>query len=311
VERQAFLLTARPLPPPANPLKASTVESAADAALGDFQSEQRKFVNSKSKGGSTTSPPWVGHPHEGELREKILALSTDERNFVRDPPAGQKSIGMNLEDSFPVALAILAEDSDLKEMRFKLVPKTCTEDQFWTNYLYRVSLIVQSAEMVRGVAGDVVVVPVPVPVTEPEAIAPPMAVGVDPAEVDGDLSDHEFREDFYDVGGVSSGTESAVDLAALGSTVSSPIPSEPSDSEIDPPIDPPPTEVPAETPPLPPTETGAPSPADPSTSPDDDWEKELAAELEDFDLVEDGEIDDEELEAELGDSEDLEDGEDS
>lgn len=32
--------------------------------------------------------------------------------------------------------AILAEDSALEEMRFKLVPKTCTEDRFWGNYLY-------------------------------------------------------------------------------------------------------------------------------------------------------------------------------
>ena len=30
-----------------------------------------------------TAPPWVGMSNEGELKEKILALSVDERNFVR------------------------------------------------------------------------------------------------------------------------------------------------------------------------------------------------------------------------------------
>lgn len=69
-------------------------------------------------------PPWVGMQNEGELREKILALSADKRNFVRDPPAGQSS-SIVLKESMGMALAILEEDPALEEMRFKLVPKDC------------------------------------------------------------------------------------------------------------------------------------------------------------------------------------------
>ena len=49
-------------------------------------------------------PPWVGYDNEDELKTKILALSTDKRNFIRDPPAGQKMFSFSFEEKFPVAL---------------------------------------------------------------------------------------------------------------------------------------------------------------------------------------------------------------
>jgi hypothetical protein len=70
--------------------------------------------------------PWVDHPDEEALKEKILALSSDQRNFTRDPPAGQKAVDFDFDASFPVAMAILDDDKKLEEMRFELVPKTCT-----------------------------------------------------------------------------------------------------------------------------------------------------------------------------------------
>ncbi|CAB4014704.1 Hypothetical predicted protein [Paramuricea clavata] len=48
---------------------------------------------------------------------------------------------------FPVALATLDEDPELKKMRFNLVPKKVKETTFWRNYFYRVSLIKQSSQL--------------------------------------------------------------------------------------------------------------------------------------------------------------------
>lgn len=47
----------------------------------------------------------------------------------------------------PIAKAVLLADPELDKLRFELVPKDCTEIQFWRNYFYRVSLIKHSFEM--------------------------------------------------------------------------------------------------------------------------------------------------------------------
>ena len=46
----------------------------------------------------------------------------DQRNFMRNPPAGVQ-FHFDFEASFPVAMATLQEDPNLKKMRFELVPK--------------------------------------------------------------------------------------------------------------------------------------------------------------------------------------------
>jgi hypothetical protein len=48
---------------------------------------------------------------------------------------------------YPVALATLDVDENLKQMRFDLVPKQIHEETFWRNYFYRVSLIKQSTQL--------------------------------------------------------------------------------------------------------------------------------------------------------------------
>ena len=52
----------------------------------------------------------------------LLILFQDERNFLRDPPAGVP-FHFDNDSMFPVAMATLAEDENLSEMRFRLVPK--------------------------------------------------------------------------------------------------------------------------------------------------------------------------------------------
>lgn len=41
----------------------------------------------------------------------------------------------------------MGEDAALEKMRFELVPKIITEENFWRNYFYRVSLICQASDL--------------------------------------------------------------------------------------------------------------------------------------------------------------------
>ncbi|KAK2717088.1 synapse-associated protein 1-like isoform X2 [Artemia franciscana] len=121
-----------------------TVEETS--LLSEFNKEQDNFVKSKQKSTDASLPPWVGYPDEDNLKEQILSLSADRRNFVRNPPTGVQ-FQFDYETSFPIAQAILAEDENLSKMRFELVPKVVKEEEFWRNYFYRVSLIKQSSEL--------------------------------------------------------------------------------------------------------------------------------------------------------------------
>lgn len=115
--------------------------------LGDFQKEQEKFVQEKrAKECSAAVPPWVGYNDEDSVQQQILALSIDQRNFLRDPPAGV-NFNFDFEQVLPVAMVMLEEDELLRKMRFHLVPKQLKEEVFWRNYFYRVSLIKQSAQL--------------------------------------------------------------------------------------------------------------------------------------------------------------------
>lgn len=123
-----------------------TVEE--NSLLGEFNKEQEAFIKDKQgkTGDNAAVPPWVGWPNEENLKEECLALSTDRRNFVRSPPAGV-DFQFDFNVSYPVAMATLAEDPNLEKMRFDLVPKVITEENFWRNYFYRVSLICQASEL--------------------------------------------------------------------------------------------------------------------------------------------------------------------
>ncbi|CAH1401898.1 unnamed protein product [Nezara viridula] len=121
-----------------------TVEE--NSILGEFNKEQEQFIKEKNKNGGAPVPPWVGCPNQEALREECLALSTDRRNFVRAPPEGVE-FSFDMEREFSVCQAILQEDPNLEKMRFELVPKIINEENFWRNYLYRVNLICQAAEV--------------------------------------------------------------------------------------------------------------------------------------------------------------------
>lgn len=117
--------------------------------IGDFEKEQERFVTENRDRHSKSEvavPPWVGFNEEEQMKSQILALSSDKRNFVRNPPSGVQ-FDFDFSTSYPVAMAMLQEDQKLNKMRFELVPKHVKEEAFWRNYFYRVSLIKQSAQL--------------------------------------------------------------------------------------------------------------------------------------------------------------------
>lgn len=115
--------------------------------LGDLNREQDEFIRTKrEKQGDGAVPAWCGYQEEDVMKEQILALSTDARNFLRSPPDGVQ-FQFEFDHYFPVAQATLKEDANLRQMRFKLVPTKVKEETFWRNYFYRVSLIKQSAQL--------------------------------------------------------------------------------------------------------------------------------------------------------------------
>ncbi|XP_048468873.1 synapse-associated protein 1-like [Rhincodon typus] len=115
--------------------------------IGNFKKEQEKFVKeNKLKKTASALPPWAGYNDEETIRHQILSLSTERRNFLRDPPVGVQ-FNFDFDKIAPVAIVMLREDEMLSKMRFELVPKLVKEEQFWRNYFYRVSLIKQSAQL--------------------------------------------------------------------------------------------------------------------------------------------------------------------
>ncbi|CAH8600100.1 unnamed protein product [Heterobilharzia americana] len=128
-------------------------------AQADFteahQSKQSEPVDFNT---STQSdlPPW--HPDVSglsdpnaisALKENILALSQNPNNFLIPPPeeAQLKWITPIPQDLLHEAQILLKEDPNLGSIRYRLVPSKISEDVFWRNYFYRLSLIRQSAHL--------------------------------------------------------------------------------------------------------------------------------------------------------------------
>ncbi len=95
--------------------------------IGAFSEEQRSFVESRRRKRAEEEAavaPWCGYdgPEAEEMRKQILALSSDERHFLRNPPKGAQ-YSYDGEAMAPVAIAVLLEDPQLRAMRFRLVPQ--------------------------------------------------------------------------------------------------------------------------------------------------------------------------------------------
>jgi len=243
-----------------NGLKTSveTIQKEGIPMLSEFDEEQNKFVKMQQRRQGAAVPPWVGYNEEEKMKKQILSLSLDERNVLRDPPAGVDFV-FDFESNMPVATAMLETDPKLNDLRFKLVPKVIKEDKFWRNYFYRVSLIKHSSQLASLDKS-------PTPEAVPEVALP--SPGPDEPDYSFSPQDDEFISDHlsnYEDAAEEELVLNEDELKHLGLQKDG-------DKE---------------------TET--------VTAADEEWEAELARELQDFDMVEDadGKLDTGDFEAEL------------
>ncbi|KAK4468251.1 hypothetical protein MN116_008406 [Schistosoma mekongi] len=132
--------------------------------LREFQQNQDDFsATHQNKGdgfGFATSqsglPPWhpdicgLSDPNAiSSLKGQILALSQNANNFLISPPeeAQLKWITPIPDNLLREAEILLDEDPNLGSVRYQLVPSKISEEIFWRNYFYRLSLVRQSASL--------------------------------------------------------------------------------------------------------------------------------------------------------------------
>ncbi|GAA5803039.1 hypothetical protein HPULCUR_008514 [Helicostylum pulchrum] len=121
---------------------------------GDLEHERTSFIQKNKNAedgahrpkakGSEPVAPWIGYNgYEKEMKEAIMNISKDERNFLISPPE-DTSFQFDLNAYSQSAQAALKEDQVLSKMRFTLVPQQVQEPTFWRNYFYRVTIAKQN-----------------------------------------------------------------------------------------------------------------------------------------------------------------------
>ena len=83
---------------------------------------------------------------EAELKQRILRLATDPRTFLSSAP-DPALFPFSLELALPHIQLALQNDPLLARMQYRLVPRKVSERQFWTNYMYRVSMVREQMEV--------------------------------------------------------------------------------------------------------------------------------------------------------------------
>ncbi|KAK9811411.1 hypothetical protein WJX72_003484 [[Myrmecia] bisecta] len=117
---------------------------------------------------ATTDPPrerlpWQAEtpeqqPYESLFREQILTLAQRPQEFL-SPASEAQQVDIQAAIS-GVAGAVLEVDAELRQLRFRLVPKHITEEQFWGRYFAAVARIKQQI-MATETADDQDMVHVP------------------------------------------------------------------------------------------------------------------------------------------------------
>ncbi|XP_018646975.1 synapse-associated protein, putative [Schistosoma mansoni] len=136
------------------PLIREFERAQADFAV-ESQNKNEEAIRFRSSSQSEL-PPW--HPDIcglsdsdalSSLKEQILALSQNPNNFLISPPeeAQLKWTSPIPDNLLREAQILLKEDPNLGSIRYRLVPSKISEEIFWRNYFYRLSLIQQSASL--------------------------------------------------------------------------------------------------------------------------------------------------------------------
>eukprot|EP00484_Ammonia_sp_Unknown_P002310 CAMPEP_0197073204 /NCGR_PEP_ID=MMETSP1384-20130603/210489_1 /TAXON_ID=29189 /ORGANISM="Ammonia sp." /LENGTH=504 /DNA_ID=CAMNT_0042512037 /DNA_START=16 /DNA_END=1530 /DNA_ORIENTATION=- len=151
--------------------KSKVIAAQVNEKVNQFVEEQKKEFNAveqetdlsrrkrlkREQIMSSGHPPWhideKTHAQQiqfmDELRLNILKLCEDENNFLIKAPTSTSVFDFKLEYALPYAQCALREDPVLPDIRFKMVPKKLTEEQFWKNYFYRVNVIRESLNIYK------------------------------------------------------------------------------------------------------------------------------------------------------------------
>jgi hypothetical protein len=128
--------------------KLDNIENYAKKIMTTIDEQAKNIVNeiknedNKSKKGQSLEEqfpyPWSDEIDEETVKNAIVALSLDNRNFLISPG---ENFDFNLNDNLHYAINLLKFDKRLETLRYNIVPKQIKEDEFWKNYFYRISLI--------------------------------------------------------------------------------------------------------------------------------------------------------------------------
>lgn len=125
------------------------VEQQKQEVFGDLKKLdiKRRQKESLERSISEAKPPWTLREKENcdasleeDLKRRILKLTKDQTNFIAKAP-DSSVFAFDMKAATPYATKAIEVDSDLRKLRFKLVPQKVQETEFWRNYFYRVSLI--------------------------------------------------------------------------------------------------------------------------------------------------------------------------
>lgn len=110
-----------------------------NSMIGELNREQKAFcAEIDASRLPEVVEPWDGLPNREFARKKILELSLDPHNFIRESPGECEFDDAAMQS---MAKRLIEIDPNLSRIRFEFVPKQVSEEKFWRNYFYRVSLI--------------------------------------------------------------------------------------------------------------------------------------------------------------------------
>jgi len=130
----------------------ATVAESIDGNLSEFNAERDRALAEARLAQATTragaevaaSPPWAVLAErfqilEADLKAQIMSLSEHQSTFLEAPAPG--AAPFDYHQALPSIHAALAEDPNLKAMRFQLVPARVDEQSFWRNYFDKVHAV--------------------------------------------------------------------------------------------------------------------------------------------------------------------------
>ena len=111
------------------------------AVIGSIEKERQKFMVElqKEKNSSAVGDleRLLSNP---QAQKHIISISAKTENFTEEPPM-KFDLDSEVEEIKASANQIFGLDPRLKEVRFALVPKQISEEKFWRNYAYKLSLV--------------------------------------------------------------------------------------------------------------------------------------------------------------------------